>query len=213
MEKLEKYQEMVEETIDLENSDPHSYVLLPTLDNKLSEYRDQLNMVVRELDAEHVRVGRDLGVDIEKKLHLEKHQVYNYSLRITKAEAGLIRGNKEYTEFATQKSGTIFTTRKLKDLSQQFDELNKAYEKTQRELVREVVAIAATYTPILEVLDNLIAAVDVTVRWVKAKASAVLTNSLAHVAANARIPYIRPKLSEKGEYGAHTLRYAKLTRR
>lgn len=84
IEKLQKYQEMVEETIDL-HSDPHSWVLLPSLDNDLQRLRDELNEVTVQLDAEHKRVGKDLGVELDKKLHLENHQVYKYSFRITKA--------------------------------------------------------------------------------------------------------------------------------
>lgn len=30
-------------------------------------------------------MARDLGVEKDKKLHLENHQVYHYSFRITKA--------------------------------------------------------------------------------------------------------------------------------
>ena len=155
IEKLQKYQEMVEETIDL-NSDPHQWVLLPSLDNDLQRLRDELNDITVELDAEHKRVGKDLGVELDKKLHLENHQVYKYSFRITKAvsaimrrrcgtdlqEAGLIRNRKGYTELSTQKSGTIFTTSALRALSEQYEDLNKDYDKTQRHLVREVVQIA-----------------------------------------------------------------------
>lgn len=49
---------------------------------------------------------------------------------------------KGYIDLATQKSGTIFTTRKLKKLSEEHTELTQLYEKTQRGLVKEVVAIA-----------------------------------------------------------------------
>ena len=41
-----------------------------------------------------------------------------------------------------QKSGTIFTTRALKGLSEEHNELTQQYEKQQRSLVKEVVAIA-----------------------------------------------------------------------
>jgi DNA mismatch repair protein MSH2 len=67
----------------------------------------------------------------------------------------------------------------LKALSEEHTELTQLYEKTQRGLVKEVVAIAgeyslaqtvsvltsaASYTPILEALDNLVASLDVIVR-------------------------------------------------
>ena len=85
-----------------------------------------------------------------------------------------------------QKSGTIFTTRTLKNLSEEHGDLTAQYEKQQRSLVKEVVAIAgksgslvtitpnqcrlcpqtASYTPILEVLDASVASLDVIVRFV-----------------------------------------------
>ena len=76
---------MVEETIDLNELKHHNYVLLPNLDVDLQRMRDELIEVRDGLDAEHERVGEELGLDITKKLHLENHQVYRYSLRITKA--------------------------------------------------------------------------------------------------------------------------------
>ncbi|OCF39837.1 DNA mismatch repair protein MSH2 [Kwoniella heveanensis CBS 569] len=184
-EKLVKYTELVEDTIDLAELDNHNYVLLPTFDEELQQFKEQLIDIRDQLDEEHRRVGDDLGIDIEKKLHLENHQVYKYSFRITKAEAGLIRNKKGYIDLATQKSGTIFTTRRLKDLSEQYFDLQDKYERQQRHLVKEVVGIASSYAPVLEMLDNVIAAIDVTL-------------SFAHVSANAPIPYVKPKLTERG---------------
>ena len=76
---------MVEDTIDLDELQNHNYVLLPNEENDLGRCRDDLMNVRDQLDEEHRRVGAELGVDIEKKLHLENHQVYKYSFRITKA--------------------------------------------------------------------------------------------------------------------------------
>ena len=87
--KLEKYEELVRETIDLDSS-LHDIVLLPSLDNELQSCRDEMQDALNAMDDEHDRVGRDLGVDIDKKLHLEKHAVYKYSFRITKAVRGRV---------------------------------------------------------------------------------------------------------------------------
>jgi DNA mismatch repair protein MSH2 len=84
MDKLEKYQDLVEETVDLDLSS-HGSILKADLDEDLLSLRNQLNSVVNQLDSEHKRVGNDLGLDIEKKLHLENHQTYKYCLRVTKA--------------------------------------------------------------------------------------------------------------------------------
>jgi DNA mismatch repair protein MSH2 len=69
-----------------------------------------------------------------------------------------------YYELSTQKSGTIFTTSILRSLSDDYSRLQEEYKDKQRFLVKEVVEIASSYTPVLEVLDDLIAAIDVTVR-------------------------------------------------
>lgn len=152
---------MVEETIDLSELSRHEYVLRPQLDSELARIKDLLIEIRDGLDEEHVRVGRDLGLDIEKKLHLEKHQVYQYSLRITKAvstaidprqkhvlmggqEAGLLRGKKGYIDLAVQKSGSIFTTPRLKELSEEYTRLQELYAREQSKLVKEVVAIAGS---------------------------------------------------------------------
>lgn len=84
-EKLLPYNDMVEETVDLQELANHNYVLLPTLENELGRIKDELIQIRNQLDEEHLRVGAELGVDTEKKLHLENHQVHRYSLRITKA--------------------------------------------------------------------------------------------------------------------------------
>lgn len=76
---------MVEDTIDLDELANHNYVILPTIDEDLQRFREELLNVRDQLDDEHRRVGNDLGLDIDKKLHLENHQVYKYSFRITKA--------------------------------------------------------------------------------------------------------------------------------
>jgi DNA mismatch repair ATPase MutS len=57
-------------------------------------------------------------------------------------EAGKLKNKPKYIELAVQKSGTIFTTRALKGLSEEHSELTQQYEKQQRSLVKEVVAIA-----------------------------------------------------------------------
>lgn len=76
---------MVEDTIDLDQLEHHNYVLRPELDADLTSLKEDLERMLAGMDAEHLRVASDLGVEVDKKLHLENHPVYRYSLRITKA--------------------------------------------------------------------------------------------------------------------------------
>jgi DNA mismatch repair protein MSH2 len=46
---------------------------------------DLLGGQVRDgLDEEHGKAGEDLGLELDKKLHLENNQVYGYCFRLTK---------------------------------------------------------------------------------------------------------------------------------
>jgi DNA mismatch repair protein MSH2 len=75
----------VEDTIELDDIHHGRTVLKPTLSGDLETLQQELIVVRDQLDDEHDRVAKDLGVEKNKKLHLENHQVYHYSLRITKA--------------------------------------------------------------------------------------------------------------------------------
>lgn len=49
---------------------------------------------------------------------------------------------KKYIELGTNKGGVYFTTPKLKQHAENFKEISKAYERTQRGLVKQVIEIA-----------------------------------------------------------------------
>ena len=57
-------------------------------------------------------------------------------------EQGLLRGKKEYIELSTQKSGSIFTTMTLRELSDKYFKLQEEYNEKQKHLVAQVVSIA-----------------------------------------------------------------------
>jgi DNA mismatch repair protein MSH2 len=86
---LEQYSNMVEETIDLDELAHHNFVLQAAFDPALEEIKSKLMGVMDGLDEEHDAVATATGLDKEKKLHLEKHHVYGYSLRVTKAVSRL----------------------------------------------------------------------------------------------------------------------------
>ncbi|KAF7348478.1 DNA mismatch repair protein 2 [Mycena venus] len=206
-ENLEKYSDMVEHTIDLEELDRHNYVIKPEYDDNLGVIAEKLNETRDGLDKEHKSVGRDLELELDKKLHLENNQTYGYCFRVTKNDAKNVGGNpKKYTELGMVKAGLYFTTKNLRSLAEDYKDYTEKYERAQRTLVKEVVNIAckiilfmfkppvaililnlmtATYTPVLESLDNVIAHLDVIL-------------SFAHVSVNAPEPYVKPKVTQRG---------------
>ena len=99
---LSKYPDMAETSLDLASLDTHTYTIKPDCDEGLqrlaaklmevgSVLRYKLLMTMRiihkardGLDAEHRAVAKDLGLAIDKKLHLEDPATYGYCFRLTK---------------------------------------------------------------------------------------------------------------------------------
>ncbi|CAO3669338.1 unnamed protein product [Umbelopsis vinacea] len=183
---LEKLQEMVETTIDLDAVAEHEFIIKADFDEDLQELRQQVNSTRERMDKEHLKLADRLNLDADKKLKLEKHNIYGYCFRISRADSGVIRNKSEFIEYATQKAGTYFATTALKELNNSWMDLSNQYDKKQNSLVKEVIGIVATYCPIMESLGSLIAHLDVLV-------------SFAHVSVMAPIPYIRPTLYPIGE--------------
>ena len=75
---------MVENTIDLDELSSHNFVIKPDYDERLRELADKLMEIRDGLDAEHRSAGRDLQIELDKKLHLENSQTYGYCFRLTK---------------------------------------------------------------------------------------------------------------------------------
>ncbi|KAH8826795.1 muts domain V-domain-containing protein [Flagelloscypha sp. PMI_526] len=181
---LEKYSSMVEETLDLEQLDHNNYVVRPEYDPELEEIAGQLAAARDGLDEEHRLAASDLDLPIDKKIHLENNATYGYCLRVTKKDADGLK-KKRYIELSTLKGGTFFTTQNLREHADNYKTLTQQYQRKQSALVKDIVGIAATYTTVLESLDDVVAHLDVIL-------------SFAHVSVNAPEPYIRPKILDRG---------------
>lgn len=81
---LSKYSDMVESTIDLDALDRHEYVIKPEYNGTLQELTNTLEEARDALDKEHRRVGKELGLELDKKLHLENNPSYGYCFRLSK---------------------------------------------------------------------------------------------------------------------------------
>lgn len=182
---LEKLQELVETTVDLEALDNHEFIIKPDFDDRLREIRQRLEELHEQITDEHIRASDDLNMEREKKLKLENHHVYGWCFRLTRTDASCLRSTLGYQELATQKAGTYFTSRSLKSLGQEFGDLTTEYNRTQSGLVKEVIGIVTTYTPVLEALSMVLAHLDVIV-------------SFAQAAVYAPVPYVRPKMHPLG---------------
>ncbi len=184
-ESLAGLQDMVETTVDLDAMDRHEFIIKPEFDDGLRIIRKKLDKLKYDMGSEHRNVAEDLALEMDKKLFLENHKVHGWCFRLTRAEASSIRGKKNYLECSTQKNGVYFTTHSLQTMRREHDQLSENYNHTQSSLVNEVVAVAASYCPVIEALAAVLAHLDVIV-------------SFAHVSVHAPTGYVRPTMHERG---------------
>ncbi|KAK4052821.1 MSH2 protein [Microbotryomycetes sp. JL201] len=197
---LQPYREMVEETIDLDELDRHNFVIKPEFDENLGRIKTKLEALRDQLDDEHRKVAKELDQPMDSKvLHFEQHSVYGHCFRLTKKllikilpskAASAIKNKKGFFELRNSTQGLHFTTKTMRDLNNEYSDLSKEYDRKQGSLVKEVVNIAASYCPVLETLNDVLAKLDVIA-------------SLAMAALNAPIPYVKPVVKDKGQGSLH----------
>ncbi|KDN35895.1 DNA mismatch repair protein [Tilletiaria anomala UBC 951] len=176
---LSKLADMVVATIDLDELSRHNFVIKSEFDPKLRKLKSAIDQIRDNLDEQHSKAGKDLGLDITKKLHLENHSVYGYVFRVTRSEAKAIKGAKSYHEVTTQKNGIYFRTRELKELGDDYQESMRSYESHQSSVVKDIISTASSYCAPLEQLNIILAELDVLL-------------SFAYVSGSAPIPYTKP---------------------
>jgi DNA mismatch repair protein MSH2 len=201
---------MVETTIDLAKTDYHEYHIKPDFDEGLKgkdiimhfrftwtillivefypfyqELRLKMDAILTYFPDELIKVSNELHLEAHKKLKLENNHQYGYYFRISRNDAGCLRSRQQYIELTTQKNGVYFTTSSLKSMSDKYAELTRQYDIKQSSLVKEVIAIGATYALVLSDLNQVIAELDTLV-------------SFADASVKAPIPYVRPKIHPRG---------------
>lgn len=186
-----KLQEMVEATVDLDALDNHKYVIKPEFNPDLLLINEKLELLSEQMSEIHLDSATELGKDPEKKLKLENHPIHSWCMRLTRIDSAVLRNKKHYIELQTVKAGVFFTTKRLRSISDQYAELQTEYNKTQSNVVKEILEISTTYTPLLEKLIGLIAEIDVIV-------------SFAHTSAYAPKSYVRPKMYDLSDASGKT---------
>ena len=162
---FDKFQQMVEATIDLKQVEQGHFMIRPDFDDSLGELREQLDEVLEKIEKQEGKVCAELGVEPGKVMKLEHNSQYGYYYRVTLKEEKIVRGNKNYNIIEANKSGIKFRNGKLEQLSENFSELNRSYEDQQSSVVSEIVNVSAGYCDSLSHLGTVISRLDVIVSF------------------------------------------------
>lgn len=158
---LQKFEELVESTIDLNSIDSHEFLINPDMESGLNDTKARLDDCQEKMRDIFASVSDELGMEMDKKLKFENHHVHGWSFRLTRTDASCLRGLSKFKELATLKAGIYFTTNELRRLSNEFTDLSQEYKKIQSRLAKEIVEIATTYCPLLERCSALVGQIDV----------------------------------------------------
>lgn len=180
-----KYIELVETTINFESMNNNECVVKSEFDESLRRLSDQLDELKNKIQEEYIRVSEDLEQDALKKLKLEQSEIYGWCLRITRSQSHYIK-SKDYIELSVLKSGIYFTTLTMRKLSNKYNDIMNQYKNQQKHLVKEIVEIAASFSPVMEKLGLVISQLDVII-------------SFSDISISSIIPYVRPIMSKKNK--------------
>ncbi|CAG9461697.1 unnamed protein product [Pedinophyceae sp. YPF-701] len=185
-EHLQKFEALLEAAVDLDKI-PEEYVICPKYNRALQEIADEKEQVEAEIQRLLEAAAGDLSLVVDKGIKLEWHKANNVRtrcFRITQKEEKACRKRLQsgpYVTLETRKDGTKFTNPGLRKAALHLQNLTAGYEKHQKEIVDQVVEVAATFVEVWEGVGSVLAELDVLA-------------SFAEVSACAPTPFVRPDM-------------------
>lgn len=178
---FEKFLQLVETTLDLDQVRSGQFLIKPEFDEALGDLRQELDTVDARIQKTLTNCGSELGLEPGKVLKLEHSSIHGYYFRLTMKEEKSVRNDRSYTIIEANKSGVKFRNNKLEQLNDEHSDLSLKYEKQQSAIVSEMIGIASGYADVMNHLGMIISKLDVIV-------------SLSLAAVCAPIPYVKPEI-------------------
>ena len=178
---FEKFLQLVESTLDLDQVRNGKFLIKPEFDEALGELRLELDELETKIERTLSNCGSELGLEPGKVLKLEHSSQHGYYFRLTMKEEKSVRNDRAYTIIEANKSGVKFRNGKLEQLNEEHSEISRRYESQQAAIVGEMLGIASGYSDVMNHLGMLISKLDVIV-------------SLSLAAVSAPTPYVKPEV-------------------
>ncbi|KAL5240610.1 hypothetical protein ACI65C_008020 [Semiaphis heraclei] len=179
---MNKYQAMIEETIDFKLVERGEFLIQSGFDEELQEMRNQMDNYESKMKSNLTKTSGALGISVK----LDSNSQYGFFFKVLLKDAKTVSNNKSYEVLDTTKGGGMrFRSSKLTELNTDYQSIHKNYLEHQKSIVVEVIQTASSYSAIILNLSRTLAQLD------------VLT-SFSMLAASSLRPYVRPKLHPQG---------------
>ncbi|XP_020288290.1 DNA mismatch repair protein Msh2 [Pseudomyrmex gracilis] len=196
IEDMDKFQQLVEQTIDLDAAEKGDFMINPGFSDDFKGLKDSMDEMEEIIQKQLGKVADDLCLEAGKVIKLESNQQFGYYFRITLKEEKVLRNKKHYTILDSNKTGVRFRNSKLYELNEDFIAIRHKYMEKQKDVIGEIVEIAAGYSETVRTIGGVLACLD------------ILT-AFASAAVSANKVYARPEMlpSEKGELNLVQVRH------
>jgi MutS domain III len=196
---LSRSQELVETVLDLDLA-PREYLINSSFKDELVDIKTELENVEASIEACHQNMNllwaETQGLNLDSQ-HVrletwgESDNTKTYQFRLLNTNDAKVLQDQLSDKVKVHrllKNGVYFSTTKLVQLSEKKQSLIAEYDRAQKEVVQNAMAVASTYQGPLERTNELLAQLDALV-------------SLAHVAAYNPHGYCRPTMTDGEEDG------------
>lgn len=191
-------EELASSVLDLDAA-PREFRVKSSYKPELQEIEEELQGVDAELEECHKamqdvwqQVSGQAGTQVRLEMGTDSGDGgYNWQFRLPNTndskvlEQELARDVKVHRIL---KNGVYFSNDELRGLATKKEELMREYDKHQQELVQQAMKVASTYQPVIELISDIVAQLDVLA-------------GLAHVAAYSPHGYCRPVMTDGEEDG------------
>jgi len=177
------FEDLVEETVDLEMIDQGEFMVNASFDEVLQELRDKIKHVKKNIEQHEDDTRAFLGDP--SSLKLEQDKTHGFHFKITKKDQACLESKdakKKYSIIQNTGKTVKFQDQNLENYSNLSTEFTQKYGEQSRSLIKEILNIAMSYMPVLETAHQVVAEIDV-------------YTTLAYVSYSSVPPYVKPDIT------------------
>lgn len=157
LEDFERFEEMIEQSIDMNKAKRGEYIINPSFSPKLGELNRNIEEVRSKIEDLREQVADDLGIDVK----LMDNNTYTFVFEVNKKEGdeAFRKSKTKYKTISIKQKAISFTLNELTELVSDYNEHQQSYMEQQKEVVTKILEIVSTYYPAMEKASSIISEV------------------------------------------------------